>query len=790
MSTVEAENTSITGYPGTLQLYSSTATIKNASIMVPYSEELDNYYEEQDAAVFKTEYEYGSALTLENSSIESNTGLIIFEIGLGESIGEGLVLNNTEIKGSAFRLIETVSQVSIGIYNSEINWNSTVESYNNHEIVRMVCNSNSPGLEFNLVNTSITVVSSRKFDIEYVKRVYWKNVTIEFHGPPTYSDDVLKLYYVQSARIDNVNFIGVPGIYAGSSLLYITGGGVYNLTASSSTAGGLLYIYTGGDAFIDSTVFKNDTGSNMVYVIGSSGRLGIANININESVGSTYNWYFIRVSNGVVYVGNFVANHSIGTPVYVYNGELYMHYSLLTNNTGFGLKADGGIVNVTYNYWGSAGGPEFSSTADADDPEEIYNKTTVYYEPFLTELPRENDTTPPTIEITSPSDNAILNGLVWFNVSYSDNYGVMAVVILVDELPAAILYDGEKSVRIETPIFKDGNHTVYAIAYDYAGHASVDSVNVKIENNKPSAEIVEPANNSIVSGDVTVRYYVYDDNLDNAKLYGNDTILSYTTNVGYASYGLRTTNYNDGVLWLKVIAVDRDGQTSEYKIAVTIDNTPPSLTIEAPENNSYVKGIQEVKFTTYDEHLGEYRIYLNDTLAANDTSEESVTFDLDTTEYDDGLYKLTVWSIDKAGNENSSTIFVTIDNTPPNVAILSPSSGESVSGIVDITVDASDNIGLKWVVIYINGSLVFSKTVDPNNPSDPTYTYSWNTTNYQNGSYNITVVVSDPAGNTDTDQEIVYVTNASPIPEPNFLAIVGVAGALAIALLETRRRSH
>ena len=783
MSTVEAEDTSITGYPGAVQLYSSTMTMRNASIVSQYSVKLTYYTDEQNLAVFKTQY--GSTLRIMNSTLESNTTLILFEIDLGGGTGEGLVLNYTKINGTAYRLIDTSAPVSIGIYNSEIDWNATNEGSLYHEIVRMHCTSLSSGLEFDLVNTTVTITSSWKFDIENVKRVYWRNVTIRARGSSVSYYSTF-LYNVKSARIDGVEFIGVSGIDADSSYVYITSGGVYNLSTGYT---GLLYVegsYSNA-AFIENVGFRNVSGE-MIHAGSSKAELGIINVDINSSVdNNNTNKYFLYLGLGAVYVGNFTANHSLGTPIYIGGtSALYMHYSALTNNTGFGLKATGGTVNVTYTYWGDAGGPNFTSTADANDPEEIYNTTTVYYKPVLTGLPGESDTQAPSISIVSPSDGVVWKGLQRVNVSVSDDHGVMAVLIFIDEQPAGFLFEGQNTTVIDTSIFRDGNHTLYAVAYDYAGHKSVDSIHVKIENYYPSANITEPENQSLVSGHVSVTYYVYDDNLDEAKLYANDTFLTSTSRVGYTRFTLDTKKFSDGDLWLKLVAVDKDGLTATYKIVITIDNTPPSLEVTSPINKSYVQGHVFIKFSTGDKHPGRYMVYLNGSLLANDTRTGSIEIDLDTTSYSDGLYNLTVYSVDRLGNENVSTRFFTIDNTPPETEILAPSHGEVVSGTVDINVSASDNIGLKRVIIYINGTAVFNKTVDPDNPTDPTYTYSWDTTNYDDGPYNITVETIDLAGNTVTSKEIVNVNNASPVPESGILAI-GVLGALLLAFLVARR---
>ena len=64
------------------------------------------------------------------------------------------------------------------------------------------------------------------------------------------------------------------------------------------------------------------------------------------------------------------------------------------------------------------------------------------------------------------------------------------------------------------------------------------------------------------------------------------------------------------------------------------------------------------------------------------------------------------------------------DTTPPTVSISSHSSGQSVKGIITITVTTQDNEGISKVEFFIDDSLVLTDTESP-------YQYEWNTTQYE-----------------------------------------------------------
>ena len=94
------------------------------------------------------------------------------------------------------------------------------------------------------------------------------------------------------------------------------------------------------------------------------------------------------------------------------------------------------------------------------------------------------------------------------------------------------------------------------------------------------------------------------------------------------------------------------------------------------------------------------------------------------------------------------------DTTAPTVSISSHTNGESVNGVVLITVDTEDDVGVIKVEFYINDSLVATDNVAP-------YNYEWNTENYENNTeHNIKVISYDSSENfTESETIILSVFN-------------------------------
>lgn len=101
----------------------------------------------------------------------------------------------------------------------------------------------------------------------------------------------------------------------------------------------------------------------------------------------------------------------------------------------------------------------------------------------------------------------------------------------------------------------------------------------------------------------------------------------------------------------------------------------------------------------------------------------------------------------------------TADNTPPSVSIGSPANGATVSGLVNVSVNATDNVGVASVAFYIDGVLQTTTTITP-------YAYSWNTLNWPNGTHTVAAVATDRSGNTSSAQVSVNVSNTIDTTAP------------------------
>lgn len=96
------------------------------------------------------------------------------------------------------------------------------------------------------------------------------------------------------------------------------------------------------------------------------------------------------------------------------------------------------------------------------------------------------------------------------------------------------------------------------------------------------------------------------------------------------------------------------------------------------------------------------------------------------------------------------------DTVAPSVAIASPAGNSTVSGVVAINVNASDNVGVTRVELKVNGALAAS---DSSNP----FGFSWDSTGVANGISSLVTLAYDAAGNVATSNTVqVNVANTAP----------------------------
>lgn len=125
------------------------------------------------------------------------------------------------------------------------------------------------------------------------------------------------------------------------------------------------------------------------------------------------------------------------------------------------------------------------------------------------------------------------------------------------------------------------------------------------------------------------------------------------------------------------------------------------------------------------------------------------------------------------------------DTVAPTVSLSAPANGATVSGTVQVTASASDNVGVSKVEFFIDNTLVGTDSAAP-------HAYAWNSATATNGTHVLVAKAHDAAGNTATSSAItVTVTGGISDTTPPTVSITfpahgaTVAGAVDVAATAT-----
>jgi len=117
--------------------------------------------------------------------------------------------------------------------------------------------------------------------------------------------------------------------------------------------------------------------------------------------------------------------------------------------------------------------------------------------------------------------------------------------------------------------------------------------------------------------------------------------------------------------------------------------------------------------------------------------------------------------VDSVSAINDNVSPVTADTTVPSVSITSPGSAATVSGVTNVTANATDNVAVSKIDFFVDNVLKSTVTASP-------YNYSWDTIAMVNGNHTLYAIAYDAAGNktqsSTTTVNVSNVTTADPVP--------------------------
>jgi hypothetical protein len=101
-----------------------------------------------------------------------------------------------------------------------------------------------------------------------------------------------------------------------------------------------------------------------------------------------------------------------------------------------------------------------------------------------------NDTTPPTVSMTSPANGASVSGTITVSATASDNVGVAGVQFQLDGVNLGVQDTASPySTSWNSTTVANGSHTLSAIARDAAGNKTTATVTITVSNVPPTSAL-------------------------------------------------------------------------------------------------------------------------------------------------------------------------------------------------------------------------------------------------------------------------------------------------------------
>ena len=207
---------------------------------------------------------------------------------------------------------------------------------------------------------------------------------------------------------------------------------------------------------------------------------------------------------------------------------------------------------------------------------------------------------------------------------------------------------------------------------------SCDENPVIPDTTPPTVSIQSPVSGETVSGTIIISVNS-DDNqgISKVEFYINDELV-FTDSVSVYEFSWNTLDYESGEYIIQVISYDLSNNTTvSQPILLTLNNTditPPTVSIQSPNNGQIISGEVNITVITEDEGgINRVEFFINESLLYTD-SESPYQFNWNTEDEIDGEYNLFVKSYDNSGNNSiSNTINILVDNPLLSIDILSVS---------------------------------------------------------------------------------------------------------------------
>lgn len=365
---------------------------------------------------------------------------------------------------------------------------------------------------------------------------------------------------------------------------------------------------------------------------------------------------------------------------------------------------------------------------------------------FLTvdDLSMEVDASPPTVEVTSPTEGATVRGSsVVLSANASDDQGVSLVRFLVNGVVVGTDSTAPYSVTWNSAAVDNGSVAITAQAVDLSSNTTLSATRTAIIGNSTNNLLQNP---SLEEGSAAPVCW-------GRAGFGENT-FTWT----------RTSDAHSGGLAERL---DVSSFGSGQRVLVSAQDSGACAPVASPGQTfavrAWYKSSAPSILVAYYRNAAGWQFWTQSPLfpASSDWSRASWI----TPRLPDGATAISIAmglrSIGSLTMDDFSLIDPdeppAADTTPPAVALSAPAEGEAVSGVVTLVAAASDDVAIDRVDFLVDGAVVGSSTAAP-------YSVGWDSSAVSDGSHVIEARALDAAGNSAVSASVTI--DVRNVPDP------------------------
>lgn len=362
------------------------------------------------------------------------------------------------------------------------------------------------------------------------------------------------------------------------------------------------------------------------------------------------------------------------------------------------------------------------------------------------------DAISPTVSIASPANGTGVSGTITVAATASDNVAVAGVSFFVDDAPVGsedttVPYE----LTFDSGAFSNGTHAIVAKARDVAGNIGTSApVSVSVNNAVSGTNIIQNGKMETAGGGGNPQGWL------RGKWGTNTAAFTYpiTGFDGAKAAKLEITSYSSGdAKWYFSPVPVTEGLVYNFK-------------------NMYKSTVASALVAQYTVSGGyQYQ------LIANLPTASTWTLNSHNITVPSGVTSLTVFHLLSSVGVLETDDFSLVENssadlTAPFAEITSPVSLATLSGTINVTANANDNVSVGGVELLVDGAVIGAE--DTSAP----YVFSVDTAIFSNGNHTLMVRAKDTSGNIGASAGVsVQISNGTGVP-PGFESETVASGLL------------